>query len=209
VKRGGPLLIPRALGRDEGVLYIHFGLDGLFALAAGVGTIWLVVCILLRIPLWRAIARAIFAGYVAALLAATLIEYSYGSVGVDSVWRSVNLIPLGTIFELARPEHVHQAVRQLLGNVVMFIPFGVLLPLVAERVRRLGALLVAAALASAGIEVAQLAFGLAGLSGRSVDVDDVILNVIGAAIGYLIWLAGALLIRPSVTKSAFVQANDE
>lgn len=199
----------RDVRQNGGVLYIHFGLDGLIVLATGIGAIWLIACILLKIPLRRALAQAAFAGYLGALLAATLFEYSYGSADLRWIWRSINLIPLRTILELARPEHIQQAVRQLLGNVVMFIPFGMLLPAVAARFRRLGALLVAAVSMSVGIELAQLAMRLIGLAGRSVDVDDVLLNVAGAVMGYFIWRAGAALMGLIGSRPALVPVSED
>ena len=68
-------------------------------------------------------------------------------------------------------------------NVIMFIPYGVLLPLLwpaADSARRLT---VAAVAASASIEVIQLVAGIALASRRTVDVNDVIANTAGALIG--------------------------
>ena len=191
-------------------MHIMFGLDGLTMLAMLVGALWLGVRLVQRVPFWRAVLQAALAGYAAALLAVTLLEYAgQGLVGFDSAWRFINLIPLRTILELARPEHMHQAVRQLLGNVVMFIPLGMLLPAVAARYRRPGALLLAAACVSAGIELAQFALRFVGLPGRSVDVDDVILNVLGAAVGYFVWRAFALLIRHFSPLTEVVAAAEQ
>ncbi|GIF24738.1 hypothetical protein Ate02nite_74680 [Paractinoplanes tereljensis] len=68
-------------------------------------------------------------------------------------------------------------------NVIMFVPFGVLVPLHrpgADAYRKILGLAVAA---SAAIEVTQLVLGLAGGSRRTVDVNDLIANVTGALIG--------------------------
>src|SRR6185437_12404629 len=80
--------------------------------------------------------------------------------------------------------------RQLLGNVALFVPFGFLLPAAVRACRRPWALLVAAAAFSVLIETLQ-----AILPGHTTDVDDVILNTAGAALGFLAfsvaaWVAG-------------------
>jgi glycopeptide antibiotics resistance protein len=71
-------------------------------------------------------------------------------------------------------------------NVIMFIPLGVLLPLlwpVLDTVRRLAT---CAAAASLCIELIQLVLGLTLGSRRTVDVNDLIANTGGALIGLLI-----------------------
>ncbi len=71
-------------------------------------------------------------------------------------------------------------------NVIMFVPFGVLVPLhrpVADGYRRVAGY---AVLASAGIETIQLVLGLTLGSRRTVDVNDLIANTLGALLGLLI-----------------------
>ena len=71
-------------------------------------------------------------------------------------------------------------------NVIMFVPFGVLLPLLwrpADAVRRMT---VAGACASGGIEALQFVIGLTLGSRRTVDVNDLIANTAGALLGLLV-----------------------
>lgn len=75
-----------------------------------------------------------------------------------------------------------QAVINLGGNIGMFIPLGVLLPWVFEKLRKIWKALLATAGIISLVEIVQL-FTLLG----SCDVDDLILNVIGVAIGYCAW----------------------
>lgn len=96
-----------------------------------------------------------------------------------------NLIPFETIALFARlltssnPEFQKYAVINLFGNVIMFIPLGFLLPKVFRRLNRLWKVLLTTALVITLVELSQL-LTLLG----SCDTDDLILNVIGAAIGY-------------------------
>ncbi|MDE6203515.1 MAG: VanZ family protein [Lachnospiraceae bacterium] len=73
--------------------------------------------------------------------------------------------------------------ENLVGNVVVFIPFGFLLPYVIKHGRNFFVMLIHAFLFVVGIEVFQLfsAFG-------AFDVDDILLNCFGAVLGYLIYL---------------------
>src|SRR5215218_8135166 len=72
-------------------------------------------------------------------------------------------------------------VRNARGNVVLFIPLGILLPLVWSRLRFWRALQIAIAL-SVSIELLQLLSRAWG-SYRTADINDVILNVVGASLG--------------------------
>ena len=70
------------------------------------------------------------------------------------------------------------------GNVLLFLPLGVLLPLVFTRLRIWQGVLIAIALSSS-IELSQY-FTRAWGSNRSADVNDVILNTAGACLGLAI-----------------------
>lgn len=69
----------------------------------------------------------------------------------------------------------------LLGNVLLFIPLGLLLPAVCKPMKRFWCFLLTAAAGIVAIEVLQLLSGL-GIC----DIDDLILNLVGALLGYLI-----------------------
>lgn len=72
--------------------------------------------------------------------------------------------------------------ENLVGNVVVFVPFGFLLPYIQEKSRKLQVLLLNAFLFVLGIEVFQLfsAFG-------AFDVDDILLNCFGAVLGWILY----------------------
>ncbi|WEH40287.1 VanZ family protein [Streptomyces sp. NBC_01218] len=71
------------------------------------------------------------------------------------------------------------------ANVVMFVPFGFLLPLFTrcDRARRVALL---SALTSLAIECVQLAQYLVFSSGRSVDVNDLVANTLGGLLGFAV-----------------------
>ena len=67
----------------------------------------------------------------------------------------------------------------LVGNVIMFIPLGFCLPMIWEKQRKLWKVVLTTTLIITLVEIIQL-LTLVG----SCDTDDLILNVIGSAIGY-------------------------
>ncbi|MBO3665017.1 VanZ family protein [Microbacterium stercoris] len=71
-------------------------------------------------------------------------------------------------------------------NTLLFVPFGMLLPLVT-RIRSYGRIVGAAALVSLGIEVVQLVLGVTISTGRIFEVDDLLANTLGGAIGALVY----------------------
>jgi len=100
----------------------------------------------------------------------------------------VNLEPFKTI-------DIYQTFgKQVLGNFVMLLPLGIYLPLLYIRLRKVYsffAVLLICFLVSVSIELLQLA-----TSYRSTDIDDVILNTLGGATGFLIYLLIKTIISP-------------
>jgi len=87
-------------------------------------------------------------------------------------------------------------VRQVIGNVLLFVPLGVLLPRVLPMCQRLRGVLLLAACGSVAIELIQLLNGLRlGTLYRAPDVDDVFLNVLGAMLGYGAYRLACLFYR--------------
>ncbi len=82
--------------------------------------------------------------------------------------------------ELRGGEHPLVAILELLGNVVLFIPFGVLVPALVPKLRRGWRVILAGAAVSVLIELWQLTMPQA----RHSDINDVITNTLGAALGW-------------------------
>nr|WP_177001298.1 VanZ family protein [Streptomyces sp. cf386] len=82
---------------------------------------------------------------------------------------------------LDQPE-LRDAVRQIGGNLLLGVPFGILVPVVAPRTRGVLRVLLLTATVMLLVEFAQGAL----VTGRAFDIDDVILNTSGALIGYLL-----------------------
>jgi glycopeptide antibiotics resistance protein len=98
-----------------------------------------------------------------------------------------------------QPSTTAFCLRTITGNLVMFVPLGIMLPLLSERWASAKVVLTAALMASVSIELLQYAERWLG-SPRWSDIDDVLLNVTGALLGYglvrLARVAGRWLKRP-------------
>lgn len=123
----------------------------------------------------KVLATAILLGYGAFILAICWIYFRNPGPGV------VSLTPLRSIrYDLRAGGYGF--IVNLVGNVVAFVPFGGLLPVVLKRGRSARFTIVACALFSLVIEIGQYAVG-----GRVSDVDDLLLNTLGGALGYGLW----------------------
>ena len=72
--------------------------------------------------------------------------------------------------------------KQVIGNIVLFIPFGYFMTSYCN-IKNLGTISLVSLLSSAVIEIVQYFIG------RSFDVDDLILNVVGGIIGFLLYIS--------------------
>lgn len=93
----------------------------------------------------------------------------------------INFIPFKSIYEIfvysVSPIVV---IRNILGNIFIFIPIGFLMSMLWEKWHRTKNIILFSIFVPAGIEFIQLFIG------RAVDIDDVILNFIGLMIGFLL-----------------------
>jgi glycopeptide antibiotics resistance protein len=81
-------------------------------------------------------------------------------------------------------------------NVLLFLPFGILLPLMTRRALAPGRVSLSALAVSATIELTQLGMYILFRNGRGADVDDLITNTLGATLG-------CLLLRLALRSTAF------
>lgn len=137
-------------------------------------------------------ARILLAGSITMIVGLTIFP-----LAVDRLLWSVNpvrgfptLVPLQKMrADIAEGLSARQA-RQIVGNVLLFVPLGFTLPLAVSRCRRAIVTIVVAAGASLTIEILQMV-----LPFRDPDIDDVILNTIGGTLGYALSLLAARLGR--------------
>lgn len=104
--------------------------------------------------------------------------------------RYLNPIPFATIGKTIIGGLEWPAARFLVGNVVAFMPVGLLVPLLTGGRASLPLVLGAGAGVSLVLELAQLSVSLVlGYPYRHADVDDVILNTTGTLLGFMVFVA--------------------
>jgi hypothetical protein len=114
----------------------------------------------------------------AVVLARLTLEPSPASVAMAHT----NLHPGSTLRTYLDQPAFKDAVKQIGGNVLLGVPFGILVPVIAPRARGLLRVLLLTAVVMLLVEFAQGAL----VTGRAFDIDDVILNTTGALVGYLV-----------------------
>jgi len=118
------------------------------------------------------------------------IKKAFTSRGIKKRFAKANLKPFTTIrlFYKSRSLNTEYKMGNLVGNVVGFIPLGLLLPLLFNWKRGWQAVF-GVFLISLSFELAQLLFALGVF-----DVDDLILNTLGGLIGYIIyWICRSIV----------------
>ncbi|MYV55563.1 VanZ family protein [Streptomyces sp. SID3212] len=93
-----------------------------------------------------------------------------------------NLRPGHSLRQYAEDYTFLAACKQIGGNIVMGMPFGLILPVLMPRRLPMLRVVVLTAVVMALVELAQGSI----VQGRAFDVDDVILNTSGALLGYLL-----------------------
>ena len=114
------------------------------------------------------------------------VEGRIGSLVLDvdkifPLW--INLVPIVHLFDVYDGWLIN-----IIGNVAMFIPVGLIWPFCFRKLDTLGKTLLAGAGFPLFIEITQLPF-----YDRCSDVDDLILNTAGILVGALIWFGGKQL----------------
>lgn len=150
----------------------------------------------------REIAKWLFVCYLTGLISLVILPANFWLSFFDGVfygaWYEIlpifefgwcNLVP-SVIKALSGDLTIGSWVKtMLIGNMLMFLPFGFFLPFITEKITRKNIFVVAVA-APLLVELLQMVFG------RSFDVDDLISNFIGIVTGFFL----ACIIRSKRAK---------
>jgi glycopeptide antibiotics resistance protein len=98
--------------------------------------------------------------------------------------KRANYVPFKTLkfFYSLRKHYSYYVAKNILGNIIGFIPLGILLPVLFAGLERAGKTIGIVFLISLAFETIQLITGLGVF-----DVDDLILNTLGGAIGFILY----------------------
>lgn len=147
------------------------------ALAIAVWVLW-------RVVTWRRIGGdPVRELVVAALFGWLLVVFYFTFFPMTIIFYSwfgrFNLVPFASILQLIRETSAGLASYNIFGNLLLLAPLGMLLPLLFKKLQRPWPLIWRVSAISALIEASQFI-----TRARAVDIDDVILNTLGAAIGF-------------------------
>ena len=132
----------------------------------------------------RGVGGLLFLAYMILLIYFLFFAESYGRAAGAEEYR-YNLIPFREIKRyLAYPEILgtYAVITNLAGNIIGFLPFGAILPVLKRSVRSFWKILLLSFEFSAVIEVTQLITKVG-----CFDVDDIILNTVGGVLGYILF----------------------
>lgn len=144
----------------------------------------------------RILGKVFFLLYMAFIVYFLLFSDLYGRTGPASEYH-YNLVLFKEIrrFWTYREQLGTYAVfTNLFGNVLIFVPFGFFLPM-ASRYRSFSAAVLYSFSLSLGVETFQLLTKVG-----SFDVDDLLLNTIGGAVGYIVFIICAAIRRRHVAE---------
>ncbi|MBR1483010.1 MAG: VanZ family protein [Ruminococcus sp.] len=150
--------------------------------------VYLIYAIIRKRPVKRIVVTCIFIIYLVAIAIVTLFPIVYDDVTeyTDTItW--YNFIPFKTIISAFQNGVTATAISQIIGNIALSVPFGIMVLMLFKLPHWWQKLLIALSF-TAAIEFSQLCIGLSiGNMYRNIDIDDVILNLLGAYIGYGIY----------------------
>lgn len=104
---------------------------------------------------------------------------SYGTAGAYNC----NIVPLKSIGAQVKNINERWALKNLLGNIIPFVPFGILLPTIYKKVNSFFSVFITGILFVFIIEIFQMVTKLG-----SFDIDDILLNNFGIIFGYTFYL---------------------
>ena len=100
---------------------------------------------------------------------------------------NINLVPFQNMFDFSTTKDM---LINIVGNITMFIPTGIILPMIYKKLRSFPGTALAGGLISLSIEIIQLPF-----CERTSDINDLILNTLGVVLGYGIYASARRLAR--------------
>lgn len=140
--------------------------------------------------LWHEFGVLAFLFFMVGLFSQTIVPQIYingsGRLAIDSSgYSAVNLIPFevikNTYFAISQLNLWQPFFINFLGNIIMFMPIGFMLPLLWSKFDRWYMAFLSGFFTSLFIELVQLS------QSRSSDIDDILLNTTGAILGFLLY----------------------
>lgn len=146
----------------------------------------------------RILGKILFILYIAFVVYFLLFSDLYGRTGPRTQY-SYNLVLFKEIkrfWQYREQLGIYAVASNLLGNVLIFVPFGFFLPMASVYRNFFSAVFY-----SFGLSLCVEVFQLLTMVG-SFDVDDLLLNTVGGAAGYFVFIVCAAVRRKHVSKKS-------
>lgn len=149
--------------------------------------------------------KFLFAVYIVVVIKVIIFKYPFEQLqAIANTWQkgvileglgTANFVPFHTIKMYIDYAYKLNSVENLAGNILAFVPFGFLFPMVSKDGGKFSVMFLNAFTFVLGIETFQLfsAFG-------AFDVDDILLNCLGAALGFAVYRLFLLRKRNKMVK---------
>lgn len=140
------------------------------------------------------ISRLLFVVYVMSMLYFLLFAEGFGRMEARTTY-TYNLeffkeikryIKWAAVSENGR----HHMMLNVWGNIICFVPFGFLIPIILKKARSGVKIFIMTFLFSFTVEIIQLLLRVG-----SFDVDDLVLNTLGGVIGYIMFFIMACIVK--------------
>lgn len=177
------------------------GTDTILLWTSPVVLITAVLMVRRRASFTRTLAALAMTGYALVVVSATLFPLPIDAGAIASrkaiVGFSYNLIPLETVRDSLTGPRGSGTVNLLIGNLLLLAPLTFLGAVLWPRLRSWRRALLLGFSVSLSIELLQLTISaVLGFSYKIFDIDDLVLNTVGALIGYAVFVVlQALTVR--------------
>lgn len=129
------------------------------------------------------------------------IYLALSKAGIGSLW------DIGEYSEIIRLQEINlipfrsSGILTYILNIIMFMPLGFLLPLIWKDFRSFAKVFYTGLGFSLAIEICQL------FNHRATDIDDLLMNSLGAILGYFIWVCISSLVESIKEKLVFLSKS--
>ena len=125
--------------------------------------------------------------YLLFLMRISSIEEAYNLTFLQHVKQYTNFMPFRSIYRYGSAlafgtSNIRIAIINLIGNIVVFIPMGIFLPIFFKLPKKFWGMVIITILIILSVETIQFCTYTG-----TFDVDDIILNLFGVILGFFIW----------------------
>lgn len=150
----------------------------------------LIILIRKKTSLKKVVLGSLFYFYIIIILWITIFPipiHGLKEIGIIGGWNN-NFIPFMWIFDILSTHNMSFIIKQIIGNILLFIPMGFFIALTWKNKNHFKKYLLIGFLCSVFIESLQYTISfLLGFNYRITDIDDVLLNTLGFVVGLFLY----------------------